>query len=393
MGSIAHPCARRARAPGTAMSDQTGTRTAPRTGYAADLAALRGLLAERGPTAEFPDAATASEVLGLRHREVLLSGGRPADLIELGREIDRAIDRFPACSDLRLLRATVALAVHRPDIARVALDAGARPAVLPPGQVLAADLAHFEGDYAAARAGYLAALRTDPRWSTQARLAALARATGSIEESDDRYVLAEDQIAGTQLHAVAWVRVQRADLALVVGDPGRAERYLADADLAYPGWWYVTAARAALDLALGRPLEAADGYRRVLSDVDRPEFREALGTALTAGGKPEQGAVWHHAALAEYRASVSRGEAHSVHHLAAYYADVDPDPEQAVGAARQEVRMRRSGATLSLLAWCLHRAGRTEEAWSTTQEAFALGAGDPVLVERARLIRLARGAD
>ena len=34
----------------------------------------------------------------------------------------------------------------------------------------------------------------------------------------------------------------------------------------------------------------------------------------------------------------------------------------AVGGARADVDVRHNGATLSLLAWCLHRGGRDEEA-------------------------------
>jgi tetratricopeptide (TPR) repeat protein len=375
----------------TGRAGTAGTSTAPRAGYEADLAAVRRLLTEHEATADPTSPTAACEVLTLRHREAMLSGGRPADLLALGEEIDRAIGRFPAWPDLRLLRATVALAVHRPDLARAALDAVPGLAGLPAGRVLAADLAQFDGDYAGARSAYLAALREEPLWDTEARLAALALATGAVEEADDRYALAEDEITVKQLRSFAWVRVQRADLALVVGESGQAEKYLADAELAYPGWWYVAAHRAALDLVLGRPQEAADGFRRVLADVDRPEFREALGTALAAGGEPEQGAAWHHAALAEYRASVARGEVHYLHHLAAFFADVDPDPERAVDAARADARARRNGATLSQLAWCLHRAGRTTEAWDTVREAFALGARDPVLVERARAIQRAGG--
>jgi Flp pilus assembly protein TadD len=62
-----------------------------------------------------------------------------------------------------------------------------------------------------------------------------------------------------------------------------------------------------------------------------------------------------------------------------------------VDAAREEVRARPNGATLSQLAWCLYRAGRTREARETVRKAFALGARDPVLVERARMIQRAGG--
>jgi hypothetical protein len=365
--------------------------TKPRPGYDADLAGLRQQLVEHEAAADPGSPTAACEVLTLRHREATLSGGRPAELLAIGAEIDRAVERFPVWPDLRLLRATVALALHRVDLARAALDAVPGLTDVPPGRVLAADLAQFDGDYAGARAGYLAAAREDPRWDTCARLAALALATGDVEGADDRYAMAEDEITAKQMRAFAWVRAQRADLAAAVGEFGRAERHLADAELAYPGWWYVTAHRAALDLARDRPQAAAAGYQKVLADVDRPEFREALGTALAAAGEPAQGAAWHHSALAEYRRSADRGDVHYLHHLAAYYADVEPDPEAAVAFARDDVRVRRNGATLSLLAWCLHRAGRTAEAEHIVQEAFALGAGDPVLQARAQEIRRAIG--
>jgi tetratricopeptide (TPR) repeat protein len=255
--------------------------------------------------------------------------------------------------------------------------------------VLAADLAQFDGDYAGAREGYLRAAREEPSWDTDARLAALALATGEVEGADARYAAAEDDITVKQLRSFAWVRVQRAELARRLGDLDRAGRFLSDAEIAYPGWWYVAAHRAALDSADGRPDDAAAGYRVVVAETGRAEYREALGTALAACGQVEEAAACHDAALAAYTASAARGEVHYLHHLAAFFADVRPDPEVAVTWAQADVRLRRNGATLSLLAWCLHRAGRTAEALSAVEAAEALGAGDPGLRRRARAIRLA----
>jgi hypothetical protein len=80
---------------------------------------------------------------------------------------------------------------------------------------------------------------------------------------------------------------------------------------------------------------------------------------------------------------------HYLHHLAAFHADVRPHPSAAITWARQDVALRRSGSSLSLLAWCLYRGGRTAEALAVLDEAFALGAGDPRLRARAREIRQA----
>lgn len=359
-------------------------------GFRADLAAVRRLLRELEADDDPAGPAAAAERLTLRHREAMLTGGRPEDLLALADAVDDAVARFPTWPDLRVLRATLALAVHRLDEAIAALRAIPGLVEHPPGRVLAADVAQFTGDYAAARAGYRRAAREDPRWDTTARLAALAVATGEFDEADDGYAAAEDEITAKQMRAFAWIRVQRADLALALGDPDRAGRLLADADRAYPDWWYVTAHRGALDLALERWEQAVDGYRGVLAEVDRPDLREKFGSALAGAGMAQRAAACHALAVSAYLASVARGEVHYLHHLAAFHADVHPHSGAAVAWARQDVDLRRSGPSLSLLAWCLHRAGRQDEALAVLEEAFALGAGDPLLQERARRIRQGR---
>jgi tetratricopeptide (TPR) repeat protein len=366
----------------------TTTLLAPPTGYRADLTALRRLRAEHGARgASGPHAEAAG--LTLRHREVMLTGGRPEELLELGADLDAVIDRFPTWPDLRLLRAAVALELHRADLARSALDAVPGLIEQPPGRVLDADVAAFTGHYAAARTGYLQAAREDPGWATTARLAALAVETGGVEEADERYAEAEEEITAKQMRAFAWVRVQRGDLALALDDSARAERRYTEAERAYPGWWYVTARRAALDAALGRTDEAVAGYREVLAEVDRPEFSEALGIVLAAAGETEAAAACQATAVAAYTRSAARGEVHQLHHLAAFHADVRPDAEAAITWARKDVALRRSGSTLSLLAWCLHRGGLTTEALAVLDEASALGAASPRLQARAREIRRA----
>jgi tetratricopeptide (TPR) repeat protein len=357
------------------------------TGFRADLAAVSRARREREAGADLAGPAATSELLTLRHREAMLTGGRPEDLLALGSDVDAAIERFPRWPDLRLLRVSLALAVHRADVAAEALLASPRLVERPPGRVLAADLAQFTGDYAAARAGYRWAAREDPLWQTTARLAALAVATGDVEQADELYAAAEEDITAKQMRAFAWVRVQRAQLARALDDLDRAGRLLTDADGGYPDWWYVTAHRAALDLARERWDAAIDGYRSVLAEVDRPDFQEALGTAFAGAGRADCAAVCHARAVSAYLASVARGEVHYLHHLAAFHADVHPHASAAVAWARQDAELRRTGPTLSLLAWCLHRAGRQDEALTVLDEAFALGAGDPLLQSRARRIR------
>jgi tetratricopeptide (TPR) repeat protein len=356
---------------------------APPLGCRADLSTLRARLAahEAGQV----DSATATaERLTLRHRLAVLTGGHPRELLAVLGSVDEAVDRWPGWPDLRLLQATLALALHRPGRAARALAPLSALADRPPVLVVRADLAQFSGDYAGAREHCLAALQREPRWDAQARLAALAVAVGDLAEADRRFDAAEDEITAKQLRAFAWVRVQRGDLARSLGEFDRAEARYAEAEAAYPGWWYVEQYRAALALECGHADDAVAGYRAVLAETDRPEVREALGTALAAAGRAFEADEYWSSALAEYEASVRRGETHYLHHLAAFW--VARDPVTAVGWARRDVAVRRNSGTLSMLAWCLHRAGRTVEAWRTVQEAFSLGAADPLLQQRARAI-------
>ena len=358
---------------------------APAVGWAADVAALRAQLAV--PRGSGP--AGAAERLTLRHRLATLTGGSPRDLLAVQAAADVAVAAFPDWPDLRLLQGSLALALHRPDRAAAAVAALSGISDQSPVQVLAADVERFSGRYARARELYLAADQRDPQWDTRARLAALAVETGDLDAAERWYDAAEDGLTVKQLRAFAWVRVQRGDLAVSLEEPRRAERCYDDADAAYPGWWYVTERRAALDAARGRAADAVAGYGAVLAVVDRPDLREAFGRALAADGEADRAAAWLSSAVEEYTASAARGETHWLHHLAVLLAE--RDPAAAVAWARRDVAVRRTGSTLSVLAWCLHRAGRRVEAWRTVQEAFSLGARDPVLVARSRVIEGTRG--
>ena len=72
-------------------------------GYRADVAALRRRRREHEAAADPASPAAAAEVLTLRHREVVLTGGRPEELLAVADQVDDALARFPpgrtfACS-------------------------------------------------------------------------------------------------------------------------------------------------------------------------------------------------------------------------------------------------------------------------------------------------------
>src|SRR3712207_1300051 len=86
--------------------------------------------------------------------------------------------------------------------------------------------------------------------------------------------------------------------------------------------------------------------------------------------RSDAAAECHASAVGGYLLSAARGEVHHLHHLAAFYADVHPHAAAALAWARQDVELRRTGGTLSLLAWCQFKAGRTAEALATLGRSF-----------------------
>jgi len=77
--------------------------------------------------------------------------------------------------------------------------------------------------------------------------------------------------------------------------------------------------------------------------------------------------------------------------MAEHLAEEGGDPEQAVRLAREDLEERGSVHGYAVLAWCLHRCGKSDEAAKEMEKALALGTHEPEFWERAGLIHLARG--
>ncbi|HEX6738066.1 MAG TPA: tetratricopeptide repeat protein, partial [Vicinamibacteria bacterium] len=263
----------------------------------------------------------------------------------------------------------------------------------PPARLalLHADLAEQEGRYADARRALLDEVRERPRWEPLARLAHLEAQAGRPADAEALYARAADEITAKQMRALAWLEVQRGRLELAQGRLDGARAHYQRAERAYSGYPLVEEHQAELLAAEGRFAEAAARYESLAARWPRPELQQALGDLHVYAGQPERAAPWHQRALAAYLDSARRGEAQYLHHLASFYADVEPDPAQALAWARRDLELRDGVPARDGMAWALYRAGRFGEARRAMERALAPGLVDAHLLSRAGIIEIAAG--
>jgi tetratricopeptide (TPR) repeat protein len=317
--------------------------------------------------------------------------GDPKELVVVDGILDKAIALLNDPSDLFLLKANLALKLHRLDQVRAALASAPAARESREARILDADVAFQEGRYDAARARYDQLLLEERSWDGLARLAHFLFKMGDAEGAERLYEEAEDSLTAKQMRHFAWLETQRGLMDFQRGRYAAAESRYARADKAYPGYWLVKEHIAELWGAQGRQAEAAALLEEIAVSANRPDLEQAIGELYDLAGCEEAAATWKGKALAAYLRSAQAGEAHYYHHLVDYYADVAEDGESAIPWAAKDLALRENFATQASLAWSLYRAGRTQDAVHWIDRALASGASAAKLFHQASLIHAAAG--
>lgn len=345
------------------------------------------------------DDIVAQNQLAERYLEKMRSTGRLEWLPRARTAADASLRSVPAALNPGglIISARVALAEHRfAEAAKLARQyCDARPKA-PGGWEALFDAKLELGEYEEAKEALaqLEALAGSDEVSVGARQALWAR----IHGGDAAAPLGRALHAARKQHAkqpqpalLAWCLVQRGELAFVTGDFSAAERYYAEAAQLAPADWRVQSHIAELRGAEGKFDEALGILAKVIEATDRPELMQAAGDMELFRRRPEAAKPWHDRALAEYQASMRRGEKLFLHHLAGFHGDARPDPGAAVAAARQDFAERKSIHARAALAWALHLDGKLAEAAAEMKQALAPGSKDAHLLYQAGLIFTAAG--
>ena len=361
-------------------------------GYQVELAMIEKDLVElREKALANPESADAVTKYAYRfYQHASLTGNLEA-IGEVEKVIDGALQTLGPAQDLCLLKANLDFKLHRLAETKGDLESSPGLAETHQGRTLLADIAFQEGRYAEAKSQFEALIEEERKWDNLARLAFLTAKMGDVQQADELYAEAEDEITAKEMRSFAWVELQRGVLDLTYGRSQEADEHYQRADRAYPGYWLVDEHMAALLGQQHKFEDAAALYEKVLREVAKPELQQALGQLYASMGKSQQAELWQGKALNAYLRSAERGHVHYYHHLVEFYVEVRTNANEAVKWATKDLALRKNFSTQTALAEALCLAGHIDEAVKTIDQALSSGVKDTRLFQQAGRIYKAAG--
>lgn len=178
----------------------------------------------------------------------------------------------------------------------------------------------------------------------------------------------------------AWLQLQLAELFLFSGDLDAARRATIAAENAAPApaLALALALRARVSKAQGKRAEAATLLRAAVQRELRPEFVVELWRLARERGDVAEAA--RQRALLDGMARLDEASGSMNRRIFAFwYAEQDGQLVAAERLARAELAARPDIYSHDLLAWVLHRQGRSRDALPYAECAIALGTPDPQL--------------
>jgi tetratricopeptide (TPR) repeat protein len=261
----------------------------------------------------------------------------------------------------------------------------------PQGRLVQADLHIQHGRYAAAQEDIELALECDTTWDGLARLAHLTGLRGDIGAADRIYLAAQDELTAKQMHAYAWIELQRGILDFQRGRYPQALAHYNLAEKAYSGYWLVEERIAEVQGAQGDFAAAIAAYTRLYKSHPRPEWAHAMGDVYSLSGAIQKAHVWKLRALDGYQASASIGEVHYLHYLIELCCELPGQSDAALRWARRDEELRSNYQTLGNLAWALYRCGQVSAAQQYICKALASNVVCARLYLQAACIHAAAG--
>ena len=330
--------------------------------------------------------------------------GLAAVLMEEGRAMadDRAFTRAESLSRRSLAERTrkngrsmallvnALLAQHRfGEAAATAKQLVVREPDEPAYRALLAETLMEVGDYEAAirQLGPIARHRADP--GIAPRFARWAELTGQVGEAR-RILRAAQQEASRRVDLTAdqrtWFALRLADLELRHGNLRAAGKAI-DAGLQLsPRDWRLNSAQARLEAANGSWRAASRYADEVTAEVPSPEAFALAALAKRALGLTDD------AEALEAALEGLLGQAGALHRGWAFtLLDRGRSVDPIVAAVAADSLVRQDVHTLDLLAWALHRAGRSAEALPLVRRAMRTGIVEPSLRYHAGIIEMAVG--
>jgi tetratricopeptide (TPR) repeat protein len=301
----------------------------------------------------------------------------------IARSLELAPDNFDAYS----LRAVLLLNYHR---FSEALSAALRAQSLRPGVPYVygaiADALVELGEYGRAVEAAQTMVDTRPDTASYSRISHLRSLYG---DTDGAIEVMTDAVksAGSAENA-GWCRIHLGVELINAGRLADAEREFDLALQDMPGYYAALAAKARARAIAGDYPAAIELYRESKERVPQPDTIIALGDLYSSLGRLDDAKREYDLLGLVERASDSQTYRRQ---LALFWADHEIRLDEALDTARQERAARSDIYSSDLLAWCLFKKNRIEEAGRSADEALSLGAHDARIFYHSGMIYAALG--
>lgn len=330
------------------------------------------------------DTRQALEQLGYRHVARARVGNDPGDYKLAEKTAECLASTYPDDAAALLLRGHVLHQLHRFSEA----EQLARRLIVKRGFVLdyglLGDVLMEQGRLTEAAEAYQKMIDIKPFYQSYTRAAHLRWLRGDLDGAIELIRMAIQAASPRNRESIAWAYSRLAVYELQGGRLNEAAR-AADAALTYqPDYAAALLARGRVLLAMQRPAEALDVFRRAARLNPLPEYQWALADALRLLGSESE-------AESVERNLRKRGANSDARTLALFLATRRTAITKAVALAENELRTRADVFTLDALAWALAAAGRIDEASAAMTRALAEGTEDGRLFLHAARITASAG--
>jgi tetratricopeptide (TPR) repeat protein len=245
------------------------------------------------------------------------------------------------------------------------------------------------GDYQGAVDAAQTMVDLRPDTASYSRISYLRSLHGDTKGAIEMMKMAAGSASPANPESIAWCRVHLGDELMNDGQLKEAEREYDYALYSFPDYHLALAAKARARYAAGDTDNAIIFYKRAVERVPLPEYIAPLGDLYAKLGRADEAKEQYD--LVEFVEKMGAdGGTYSLQ-LALFWADHDVRLDEALAAAERERAARNDIYTSDVLAWCLYKKGRFEEAKTAIDQALRLGTRDSRLLYHAGMIALSTG--
>jgi pentatricopeptide repeat protein len=305
--------------------------------------------------------------------------------------LNQALEQQPDNLEAIKLKAILLLTFHRfPEGLEVARQARQRAPQDPIIYGALVDALVELGEYDEADQALARMMSIRPDASSYSRLAYLRYLRGDHPGAVEAMRAAVKASGPQDAEGLAWCRVHLGEELMKSQKPAEAERFMDLALQALPDYHLALTAKAGARLAAGDLEKAVEFYQRAQARLPMPDTAMALCDLYTKLGRPAE-AKKQFDFVEFLEQSGSQGAGTYSSQLALFWANHDTRLDQALEMIQAQRKARRDIYTCDILAWCLFKKGRFDEARAAIHEALRLGTREARIHYHAGMIYNALG--